>query len=284
MSNGLAILDNIAIWGRLADLLLNIIKHNWTFRRELVKIKSGHLIKALAVYSFCIVTAISFLILPSDQASVHQKAVIKMALGLILFWIVIGGTLMYIFREPISRPVRNIPLNWKIKFVLFATALALLEEAVTVTMTNLAPFFGSQIGKAFITASANYLHTVLFHSVIVFIPMFITWSFLLGRYDFSPNQVFLLFGLVGSLAEMSMQPSNIFGGFWFFVYGLMVFLPACSIPPADLRGSRTPKFRHYVLAVVLPLASPIMFLPAAPLLKYLYDIMDPVFFVDSPFA
>ncbi|MHC4557240.1 MAG: hypothetical protein ACYTFW_08705 [Planctomycetota bacterium] len=249
-----------------------------------MKIRSGHLIKALAVYSFCVITAISFLILSSDEADIHQKAIIKMALGLVLFWIVIGGTLMYLFREPLSRTVQNIPLNWKIKFVLFAIALALLEEAVTVSMTNLAPFFGSKIGEAFITASANYLHTVLFHSVIVFIPMFITWSFLLGRYGFNPNQVFLLFGLVGSLAEMSMQPSNIFGGFWFFVYGLMVFLPACSIPPADVRGARTPRFRHYVLAVVLPLVSPIILLPAAPLLKYLYNLMDPVFFVDSPFA
>jgi len=249
-----------------------------------MKISSGHIIKALAVYSFCVITAISFLILASDEADIHQKAIIKMALGLILFWIVIGGTLMYRFREPISHWVRDIPLNWRIKFILFATALALLEEAVTVAMTNLAPVFGSQIGKAFITASASYLHTVLFHSVIVFIPMFIAWSFLLGRYDFNPKQVFLLFGLVGSLAEMSMQPSNIFGGFWFFVYGLMVFLPACSIPPADLRNAKTPRLRHYISAVILPLVSPVILLPLAPLLKYLYSLMDPVFFVDSPFA
>jgi len=249
-----------------------------------MKITSGLLIKALAVYSFCAVGIISFLILASDDADVHQKAVIKMALGLILFWIVIGGLLMYRYREPVRRCVRDIKLNWRIKFVLFATILALLEEAITVTMTNLAPVFGSQVGKAFITASTNYLHTVLFHSVIVFIPMFIAWAFLLGRYDFNPNQVFLLFGLVGSLAEMSMQPSNILGGFWFFVYGLMVYLPACSIPPAYLRGAKTPKVRHYILAVALPLVSPIILLPVAPLLKYLYDLMDPVFFVDSPFA
>jgi hypothetical protein len=249
-----------------------------------MKITSGHLIKALAIYSTCIISLISFLILASDETDVHQKAIIKMALGLILFWIVIGGTLMYRYREPISGLVRNIPLNWRIKFILFATVLALLEEVVTVTMTNFAAFFGSEIGVAFITASANYLHTVLFHSVIVFIPMFITWSFLLGRYDFVPNQVFLLFGLVGSLAEMSMQPSNIFGGFWFFVYGLMVYLPAYSIPPADVRDAKKPRFRHYIIAVILPLISPIMLLPLAPLLKYLYDLMDPVFFVESPFA
>lgn len=249
-----------------------------------MKITSSHLIKALAVYSCCVVSLIAFLILTSEETDVHQKAIIKMALGLILFWIVIGGTLMVRFQEPISRGVRKIPLNWRVKFILFATALALLEEAVTVSMTNLAPVFGSEVGKAFITASANYLHTVLFHSVIVFIPMFVVWSFLLGRYDFHPKQVFLLYGLVGSLAEMSMQPSNIFGGFWFFVYGLMVYLPACSLPPAEVRGVQKPKLRHYAMAVVLPLVSPILLLPLMPLLKYLYQVMNPVFFVDSPFA
>jgi len=139
----------------------------------LVKITSNHLIKALAIYSACVVSVISFVILTSDETDVHQKAIIKMALGLIGLWVVIGGTLMYRFSEPISRRVRSIPWNWRVKFVLFATILALLEEAVTVTMTNLAPVFGSEIGAAFITASANYVHTVLFHSVIVFIPMFI---------------------------------------------------------------------------------------------------------------
>jgi hypothetical protein len=249
-----------------------------------MKITSGHLIKALGVYSFCVVAVISFLILASDDTNVHQKATIKMALGLILLWVVIGGALMYRYRGPLGRYARNIPLNWKLKFVIFATILALVEEAVTVTMTNLAPAFGSQIGQAFITASANYLHTVLFHSVIVFIPMFIAWALLLGRYDFHAKQVFLLFGLVGSLAEMSIEPTNVLGGFWFFVYGLMVLLPAYSIPPAESRGVRTPKLRHYVLAIVLPLVSPVILLPIAPLLRYLYDLLDPVFFVKSPFA
>jgi len=249
-----------------------------------MKITSGHLIKALGVYSFCVIGLVSFLILASDTADVHQKAIIKMALGLILIWVVIGGALMYRYREAVGAYVRSVPLNWRIKFVLFATGLALLEEAVTVTMTNMAPAFGSVIGKSFITASANYLHTVLFHSVIVFIPMFIAWALLLGRYDFNPKQVFLLFGLVGSLAEMSMQATNVLGGFWFFVYGLMVFLPAYSIPPAESRGARTPKFRHYVLAVCLPLVSPVILLPIVPLLRYLYDLLDPVFFVESPFG
>jgi len=249
-----------------------------------MKITSGLLIKAIGVYSFCVIGFISFAILASEDATVHEKATIKMALGLILFWIVIAGTLMYRYREAIATLVGSVPGNWKLKFVLFATGLALLEEAVTVTMTNMAPVFGSEIGSSFITASANYLHTVLFHSVIVFIPMFIAWAFLLARYDFEAKAVFLLFGLTGSLAEMTMQATNILGGFWFFVYGLMVFLPARSIPSAEERGARKPKWWHHVVAVIVPLVSPIMLLPVAPLLSYLYDVMDPVFFVESPFA
>jgi hypothetical protein len=36
------------------------------------------------------------------------------------------------------------------------TALALMEEAITSSMTNLAPLFGVKIGEAYITASTNY--------------------------------------------------------------------------------------------------------------------------------
>jgi hypothetical protein len=240
-------------------------------------------ITAIAVYACCVMGLIAFVVLASE-APAHEKAVIKMALGLIAVWCVLGGTLMRRFREPIAAAVRRVPLPWGLKFVLFCTALALLEEAVTVTMTNLAPVFGAEAGEAFITASANYLHTVLFHSVIMFIPMFAAWAVLLRFYDFSPGAVFLLFGLTGSLAEMSMQATNILGGFWFFVYGLMVYLPARSLPPAEVRGARRPKPWHYPLAVFLPLLSPIVLLPLWPLLQLLWEAMDPVFFVESPFG
>lgn len=251
------------------------MKHILTARR---------LIWAIGIYSCCVVGLISCVILTSPESKSHEKAIIRMALGLILFWIVISGFLMYRFREILADFVRGIGMDWRLKFVLFATTLALAEEAITVTMTNLAPLFGAEVGKAFITASANYLHTVLFHSVIVFIPMFVTWAFLLNRYNFRASSVFLLFGLTGSIAEMSMQPTNVLAGFWFFVYGLMVFLPALSVPPAEERSVREPKLQHFFLAAILPLLSPVMLLPLVPLLRLLYAWMDPVFFVDSPFG
>jgi hypothetical protein len=248
------------------------------FKRTLERITAPLLVKILGVYSALLISLIAFLNLTSN-APPNQKANIKMALGLILIWIILGGSLMYHFRNRIRDFVLGIRLPWGLKFFLFCTILALLEEAVTVSMTNLAPLFGSEIGKSFITASANYLHTALFHSVIVFLPMFLVWTVLLHYFEFPPTQVFLLFGLTGSIAEMSMSPTNILGGFWFFVYGLMVYLPAYSLP-----GDRQlwkPRWWTYLLAVVAPLLSPILLLPLTPLLRYLWRIMDPVFFVES---
>jgi hypothetical protein len=109
--------------------------------------------------------------------------------------------------------------------------------------------------------------------------MFLVWTILLGYFQFPPAHVFLLFGLTGSLAEMSMASTNILGGFWFFVYGLMVFLPAYCLP--ERSSAHKPPWWAYPLAVVGPLFSPILLLPFTPLLRYLWRIMDPVFFVES---
>lgn len=38
-------------------------------------------------------------------------------------------------------------------------------------------------------------------------------------------------------------------GFWVFVYGLMAYLPAYSIPERDVKK---PRLRHYFLAIFLP--------------------------------
>jgi hypothetical protein len=179
-------------------------------------------------------------------------AVISMGLGLIALWVLAGGTLMHVLRDRVKNLVLRIPLHWQVKFVLFATLLALVEEAITTSMTNLAPLFGAETGEAYITASANYFDVILHHSVIVFVPWFIAWAWLLRRYDFSPFRVFLLTGLNGLLAE-----SLTFGwghlnefALWIFVYGLMVYLPAYTIPTE--RGAVPPKLRHAVLAFLLP--------------------------------
>lgn len=148
---------------------------------------------------------------------------------------------------------------------MFATILALIEEVITTTMTNLAPLFGVKMGEAYITASTNYFEVVLLHSVIVFIPMFIVWAWMLSRYDFSPIAVFVLFGITGNFAEMGPNLDNLFAGFWIFVYGLMVYLPAYTVP-AD-REVRKPRIWHYIMAIFLPF---ICALPVAAIVMLLF--------------
>lgn len=205
-------------------------------------------VEALALWLVAMSTAVTVVTWQNQR----QRAVIGMAWGLILLWIFLAGTLMHRLRESIRKAVLNIHADWRLKFILFATTLALLEEAITTSMTNLAPLFGVKVGEAYITASANYLDVVALHSVVVFVPMFVGWALILWRYDFSPFAVFILFGLTGTLAEMSFGgPQHALEfGLWIFVYGLMVYLPSYCVP-LD-RKTRAPRWWHYPLAVVVP--------------------------------
>jgi len=182
----------------------------------------------------------------------NTQAVILMGAGLILVWVALGGTLMHLARDRVRAFILRLPWDWRVSFVLMATLLALLEEAVTTGMTNLAPLFGVPIGAAYITASANYLDVVCLHSVVVFVPMFAAWAVILRRLAFSPAAVFVLFGLTGTLAEASFGGAQAFAqiAMWVFVYGLMVYLPAYCLPAE--RGARPPRWWHYPPAVVLP--------------------------------
>ncbi|HWR26766.1 MAG TPA: hypothetical protein VN316_02705 [candidate division Zixibacteria bacterium] len=183
----------------------------------------------------------------------RSKAITGMIWGLILLWIFFAGGFMFIFRDRIKHIVSPIQVEWKTKFILMCTILALIEEAITTTMTNLAPFFGVNMGEAYITASANYLDVVTFHSVVVFVPMFISWAWLLNRYDFRPFSVFLLFGITGTIAEtISFGIMALFMFWqWIFVYGLMVYIPAYCIP--ENRVVVPARFWHYIGAIFFPI-------------------------------
>ncbi len=199
---------------------------------------------------------IIFLILLTIDVNVNQdavgQAIMGMVWGLILLWVVIGGSLIRRWRDPIRAYVQNLGFNWRFKFVALATLCALIEEAITVAMTNLAPVFGVKVGEAYITASANYLDVVLLHSMIVFIPMFFAWTLLLQRYAFKPLQVFVLFGFTGMLGEIiSFGGTGILNmGLWIYVYGLMIFLSAYSIP--ENLEAKPVRFYHYPLAIIFP--------------------------------
>jgi len=181
-----------------------------------------------------------------------EGAVMLMGAALALVWNVIAGALMFVSRKLIRRLIQRSRIGRRTTFFLFATALALIEEAVTTTLTNLAPHFGSS--QAFVTASRNYLEVVVWHSVIVIAPMFAVWAWLLGKYRFSPAAVFLLFGLNGVLAEFLLGgPALIMAPFWIFVYGLMIFLPAYSFPHGE--QAKIPGWGLYPGAVLLCLVA-----------------------------
>jgi hypothetical protein len=176
-----------------------------------------------------------------------------MAASLILTWVGVCGTGMFILRHQARRFVQSLPGGWRPKFILGATLLALAEEAITTTLTNLAPVLGSRIGEAFITASTNYLEVVLYNSVIVIVPMFVVWAWLLSRWRFAAGSVTLLFGLNGLIAEtLHGGPGALAAApFWILIYGLMVYLPAYTLP--EDREAARPCWYHYLLSLALPI-------------------------------
>lgn len=225
------------------------------------------LIRFLAAWT--ILSTILVLLIAVVGMEPNGRAVAMMGAGLVLLWIVLGGTLMWTMRGRVRDLVLRIRLPWPLTFVLFCTLLALTEEAVTVSMTNLAPLFGVPLGAAYITASANYLDVVALHSVVVFVPMFIAWAWMLSRWDFRPAEVFLLFGLTGFLAEAQFAGTfNLAQApFWIFVYGLMVWLPAHSLPSRN--EAKRPKWWMFPLAVILPF---VFAIPVAVIVGFLHPI------------
>ena len=143
-----------------------------------------------------------------------------------------------------------------VKFFGFVTLMALVEEAITTAMTNCAPLLGVEMGEVYITASGNYLDVVLFHSVVVFLPQFAIWGWLLKRYAFSPFAVFLLYGLTGFVNEALFSgPNPLALAQWILIYGLLVYLPAHLFEGvADRRAVR---WWMYPVAVVLPILASI---------------------------
>ena len=187
-------------------------------------VKKGPRILVLSLAAWMVV--VSGVVLAATWANPVHRAVLGMAWGLIVLWIGGCGLAMWRWRDLWCRLAARVRLPWGMKFVLGCTILALVEEAITTTMTNCAPLFGVEIGQAYITASANYFDVVLYHSVVVFVPMFIGWAVMLWRWRFSPLAVFVLFGLTGLLAEtITFGPQNLGNfAFWIFVYGLMAWL------------------------------------------------------------
>ena len=185
------------------------------------------LLFAVGVYSIFLVVILNLIVLTNGK--LHGKAIFMMADGMILLWVIVGGSLTPIMQKRLVPRLTAIPIGWRLRFVILCTIMALIEEVITTTMTNLAPVFGTTPEEAHITASTNYFKVVLFHSVVVIVPMFVAWALMLSRWNFSPLKVLLLFGITGLLAEgnqLAMSDGRLLG----------LRLRADDIPPR-LHGS-----------------------------------------------
>lgn len=194
-----------------------------------------------------------------------MHAILCMSWGVILLWIAVAGGAMYLLRDRARALTGRIPAPPLAVFTAFSLALLGLEEAVTTTMTNLAPLFGVEVGRAYITASTDYLDVVGLHSGPPVGALLVGWAFVLRRWAFSPFAVFLMFGLTGYVAElffMGFSPDKIGTfAFWIFVYGLMVWLPAYCLPAE--RGAAPPPVWSYAAAPFLAVLAALPLLAAA---------------------
>ena len=74
------------------------------------------ILTAIGVYTVLLVTLLNIFLLGSGKPI--DRAVILMADGLILFWIIIGGSLTPMMRRKLVPKLTAIPIGWRIRFVL----------------------------------------------------------------------------------------------------------------------------------------------------------------------
>lgn len=180
-----------------------------------------------------------------------NRARILMAAGLYLIWCVGAMWAMHRWRSQVRTWFQRVPGNTWVKFFFFCLLLICLEEVVTVTMTNLATAFGSQMDKAYITGSSNYFETILWHSVVALFPTYIAWTLVVRKVAIHPNTAYLLYGFQGILGEAMYGGATAFlsFAFWISVYGPVLYLPAYCV--YGLGDARKPRILHFVLIFVL---------------------------------
>jgi hypothetical protein len=138
---------------------------------------------ALAVWGLLSFAVVFWVILIGSE-NTDERAVILEGGSLIFLWCIAGGLSFKCFKHPLITNMQRIAIPWGLRFVVFCILFAMLEEAVTTSLSNLAVHFLGASMKGIITASLNYWEVIGLHSVVVFVPMFIVWVFLLRRLDF----------------------------------------------------------------------------------------------------
>ncbi|MEO1615505.1 MAG: hypothetical protein AAFV88_06620 [Planctomycetota bacterium] len=201
----------------------------------------------LLLWQFLLTTFLTLAGLENEKLGVMAK----MIWGVNLLWIALFGAVSLLMRNRVSKFGEKLQSYRPLIFFFGATLMALLSEAVTTAMTNCAPLFGAEIGEVYITASANYLDVVMFHSVVVFLPQYAMIGWLLSRYAISPFAIFICYGITGFIGEVMLSgPNPLMLAQWILIYGLFVFLPAHLFVSVENR--KPMKWWMYPLLVILP--------------------------------
>lgn len=203
-------------------------------------------VKALAVLLFLWANALMGALFAFGDNQ-RLRAVMGMALGLLWLWVVFVGGALYTFRRRISTWFEPHTASVRGRFACFASmavALACVEEAIACAMTASAPLYGVPVGRAYITATTDYLDLIGLHSVVAFVPAILLWAWATSRRRFAPAWVAIFFGLFGLGGEtIAFGPQSLSNaGFWVLVYGTMVFLPAFLVAE---RQPATPSARWW---------------------------------------
>lgn len=180
---------------------------------------------AIALLSALLLSTLLFLDFTDKDDPVIHVAV-DMLWFLALGWVLICGSIMYLLQDKFYALYVKIKWPFWLKFTVFALLFSMVEEAVAVTINNvLSPRSG---GIAKLTVSTDYLEVVTQHSIVALLPLFIIFGLLIPKFKLTQFQTFLLFGLVGVLAEYTVTGgiALVLFSLWIFVYGLMVYLPA----------------------------------------------------------
>jgi len=136
------------------------MSRNSTFASILLYIIAGWGIFATAVVVFLVYRG---------ETDPDKRAILGMGVSLILIWCVAGGIAMRLGRDRLAGLARKLKIDWRVRFVLLCIAMAMLEEAVTTSLTNAAPLFGAVTDAARITASKNTLRS---SCVTALLPLF----------------------------------------------------------------------------------------------------------------
>ena len=80
---------------------------------------------------WCAGVTILLVLLQQNATEPAARAIARMAIGLVIVWIIGGGTLSLSLRRPARRWLQRYARHWQLVFVLSVTGMALLEEAIT---------------------------------------------------------------------------------------------------------------------------------------------------------